>query len=206
MYFAADFCISQRALLQCPRSSACVGAKLSVQAGAGDRPRFRPATPATSLPVSPPKACRSGWDIPSSSTIGPGPAAISAPRRPPSRSRMATRLSCSARRRPSIMREAQRVRPAPRYRSDRGLWYCALCGDSPPFISGQTIPEFIAYAKANPGKINMASAGTGSTAHIVGELFKMMTGIDMVHVPYRSSFLADLISGQVQVLLRRSLL
>jgi tripartite-type tricarboxylate transporter receptor subunit TctC len=63
----------------------------------------------------------------------------------------------------------------------------------------KTIPEFIAYAKANPGKINMASAGTGSTAHIVGELFKMMTGIDMVHVPYRSSFLADLISGQVQV-------
>jgi tripartite-type tricarboxylate transporter receptor subunit TctC len=62
----------------------------------------------------------------------------------------------------------------------------------------KTIPEFIAYAKANPGKINMASAGTGSTAHIVGELFKMMTGIDMVHVPYRSSFMADLISGQVQ--------
>jgi tripartite-type tricarboxylate transporter receptor subunit TctC len=64
-----------------------------------------------------------------------------------------------------------------------------------------TVPEFIAYAKANPGKVNMASAGTGSGPHVAGELFKMMAGINMLHVPYRGSApaLTDLIGGQVQV-------
>jgi tripartite-type tricarboxylate transporter receptor subunit TctC len=71
-----------------------------------------------------------------------------------------------------------------------------------PSVSAKTVPEFIAYAKANPGKINMASAGNGSPQHVGGELFKMMAGVDMVHVPYRGEALAlpDLISGQVQVL------
>ena len=68
-----------------------------------------------------------------------------------------------------------------------------------PSFPAKTVPEFIAYAKADPGKINMASAGNASAGHIVGELFKMMAGVDMVHVPYRSSFLPDLISGQVEV-------
>jgi len=70
-----------------------------------------------------------------------------------------------------------------------------------PAVSTKTIVEFIAHAKANPGKVNMASAGTGSTQHVAGELFKMMTGVDMVHVPYRGGgpALADLIAGQVQV-------
>jgi tripartite-type tricarboxylate transporter receptor subunit TctC len=68
-----------------------------------------------------------------------------------------------------------------------------------PSIPAKTVPEFIAYAKANPGKINMASSGTGSLTHMSGELFKAMAGIDMVHLPYRSSFLPDLFSGQVQV-------
>ena len=65
----------------------------------------------------------------------------------------------------------------------------------------KTVPEFIAYAKANPGKINMASAGIGSAGHVSGELFKMMTGIEMTHVPYRGGApaLNDLIGGQVQV-------
>ena len=54
-----------------------------------------------------------------------------------------------------------------------------------PSVPAKTVPEFIAYAKANPGKINMASAGNGTAAHVSGELFKMMTGVDMVHVPYR---------------------
>ena len=65
----------------------------------------------------------------------------------------------------------------------------------------RTVPEFIAYAKANPGKINMASAGNGTSAHVAGELFKMMAGIDMVHVPYKgsASALTDLLGGQVQV-------
>ena len=71
-----------------------------------------------------------------------------------------------------------------------------------PSVPAKTVPEFIAYAKANPGKINMASAGNGSPQHVGGELFKMMAGVDMVHVPYRGEALAlpDLISGQVQVL------
>ena len=71
-----------------------------------------------------------------------------------------------------------------------------------PSVPVKTIPEFIAYAKANPGKLNMASSGNGSTIHMSGELFKMMTGINMVHVPYRGGALAltDLIAGQVQVM------
>jgi tripartite-type tricarboxylate transporter receptor subunit TctC len=66
----------------------------------------------------------------------------------------------------------------------------------------KTVPEFIAYAKANPGKINMASAGNGTPAHVSGELFKMMTGVDMSHVPYRGTgpALADLLGGQVQAM------
>lgn len=70
-------------------------------------------------------------------------------------------------------------------------------------VPARTVPEFIAYAKLNPGKINFASPGNGTTAHIGGELFKMMAGVDMVHVPYRGTALAltDLIGGQVQVML-----
>jgi tripartite-type tricarboxylate transporter receptor subunit TctC len=70
-----------------------------------------------------------------------------------------------------------------------------------PSFPAKTIPEFIAYAKANPGKINMASAGNGGPTHVSGELFKMMAGIDMVHVPYRGGgpALTDLLGGQVQV-------
>jgi tripartite-type tricarboxylate transporter receptor subunit TctC len=69
-------------------------------------------------------------------------------------------------------------------------------------IPAKTVPEFIAYAKANPGKINMASTGNGATPHVTGELFKMMAGVDMVHVPYRGAApaITDLLSGQVQVL------
>jgi tripartite-type tricarboxylate transporter receptor subunit TctC len=71
-----------------------------------------------------------------------------------------------------------------------------------PSCPAKTVPEFIAYAKTNPGKINMASAGIGSPTHLSGELFKMMTGINMLHVPYRGSpaALTDLLSGQVQVM------
>src|SRR6516162_6015754 len=63
-----------------------------------------------------------------------------------------------------------------------------------PSLPAKTGPEFVAYAKANPGKINMASSGTGSASHVTGELFKMMAGVDMVHVPYRSNYLPDLLS------------
>jgi tripartite-type tricarboxylate transporter receptor subunit TctC len=70
-----------------------------------------------------------------------------------------------------------------------------------PSVPAKTVPEFIAYAKANPGKINMASGGTGTGTHIAGELFKMMAGVDMVHVPYRGGgpALTDLLGGQMQV-------
>ena len=73
-----------------------------------------------------------------------------------------------------------------------------------PSFPARTVPEFIAYARANPGKINMASAGSGSSPRLAGELFKLMTGIDMVHVPYRGGApaMSDLIArpgaGDVQ--------
>ncbi len=71
-----------------------------------------------------------------------------------------------------------------------------------PSLPIKTVPELIAYAKANPGKLNMASSGNGSTIHMSGELFKMLTGINMVHVPYRGGApaLTDLMGGQVQVM------
>ena len=71
-----------------------------------------------------------------------------------------------------------------------------------PTVPAKTVPEFIAYAKTSPGKINYASAGTGTSTHLTGELFKMMAGVDMVHVPYRGAGPAfnDLLAGQVQVM------
>ena len=71
-----------------------------------------------------------------------------------------------------------------------------------PSVPAKTVPEFIAYAKANPGKINMASGGIGTAPHVSGELFKMMAGVNMIHVPYRGAApaLTDLIGGQVQVM------
>ena len=70
-----------------------------------------------------------------------------------------------------------------------------------PSVPAKTVPEFIAYAKANPGKINMASSGVGTSIHMSGELFRLMAGVDMQHVPYRGSapMLTDLLAGQVQV-------
>ena len=71
-----------------------------------------------------------------------------------------------------------------------------------PSLSVKSVPEFIAYARANPGTINMASGGNGTSQHLSGELFKMMTGLDIVHVPYRGAApaLTDLIGGQVQAM------
>jgi tripartite-type tricarboxylate transporter receptor subunit TctC len=74
--------------------------------------------------------------------------------------------------------------------------------DLNPSVPVRTVPEFVAYAKANPGKLNMGSAGIGSSQHLAGELFKMMTGVNLVHVPYRGGAPAiiDLLGGQVQVM------
>ena len=68
-----------------------------------------------------------------------------------------------------------------------------------PSFPAKTVPEFIAYAKANPGKINMASAGNGTAPHVFGALFMIMTGVNLLHVPYRGPYFADLMAGQVQV-------
>ena len=82
------------------------------------------------------------------------------------------------------------------------LFRVSLVMEVNPSVPVKTVPEFIAYAKANPGKINMASAGIGSVQHIAGELFKFMTGVDLVHVPYRGSTpaLTAVLAGEVQVM------
>jgi tripartite-type tricarboxylate transporter receptor subunit TctC len=79
-----------------------------------------------------------------------------------------------------------------------GLVRLALVLVVHPSVPAQTLPEFLAYAKANPGKINYASVGSGAATNVAGELFKAMAGINLVNVPYRSNYLPDLIGGQVQ--------
>jgi tripartite-type tricarboxylate transporter receptor subunit TctC len=83
-----------------------------------------------------------------------------------------------------------------------GVFRVPLVMEVLPSFPAQSVPEFIAYAKANPGKINMASAGVGGPQHVAGELFKFMAGVDLVHVPYHGSTPAvtDLLAGQVQVM------
>jgi tripartite-type tricarboxylate transporter receptor subunit TctC len=83
-----------------------------------------------------------------------------------------------------------------------GLVRVPLVMEVNPAVPATSVSEFIAYAKANPGKLSMASGGNGTTLHVAGELFKMMTGVNMLHVPYRGggAALTDLISGQVQVM------
>ena len=103
------------------------------------------------------------------------------------------------------LRQAQ-LQFHPRHRAGRGHHAaCPYVMVVHPSVPAKTVPEFIAYAKANPGKINMASAGNGTTPHVAGELFKMMAGVDMVHVPYRGAApaLTDLLGGQVQVMFDR---
>jgi tripartite-type tricarboxylate transporter receptor subunit TctC len=95
--------------------------------------------------------------------------------------------------------------PSLNYDFIRDIAPVARIGEGPyimvlnPSVPAATVPEFIAYAKANPGRINMASTGNGSPTHIFGEMFKMMAGIDVLHVPYRGSFMPDLLGGQVQL-------
>jgi tripartite-type tricarboxylate transporter receptor subunit TctC len=80
-----------------------------------------------------------------------------------------------------------------------GITNTPLVMEVNPSVPAKTVPEFIAYAKAHPGKMTMASAGNGSPPHVAGELFKMMTGVDMLHVPYNGNPLPDLLAGQIQV-------
>jgi tripartite-type tricarboxylate transporter receptor subunit TctC len=79
-----------------------------------------------------------------------------------------------------------------------GLMRSASVIQVTPSLPVKTLAEFIAYAKANPGKLNFASAGNGSATHVAAELFKAMTGIDIVHIAYHSNYLPDLMAGQVQ--------
>jgi tripartite-type tricarboxylate transporter receptor subunit TctC len=83
-----------------------------------------------------------------------------------------------------------------------GVFRVPLVMEVPPSFPAETVPEFIAYAKANPGKINMASGGVGGPQHVAGELFKYMAGVNLVHVPYHGSTpaITDLLAGQVQVM------
>jgi len=96
------------------------------------------------------------------------------------------------------------IYPAADFNFTRDIEPIAFVGTTPfvlvvnPTFPAKTIPEFIAYAKANPGKVNVASPGVGTASHLFGELFKMMTGVDLVHIPYRENLNPDLISGQVQ--------
>jgi len=91
------------------------------------------------------------------------------------------------------------------YDFDRDIAPVASVGGIPlvmvvtPGLPGKTVPEFIAYVKANPGKVYMGSSGTGSTLHVAGALFAMMTGIELPHVPYKESIFPDLLGGQVQL-------
>jgi tripartite-type tricarboxylate transporter receptor subunit TctC len=81
------------------------------------------------------------------------------------------------------------------------IYNVAYAMEVSPSVPAKTVPEFIAYAKSNPGRISAASSGVGTGSHLTGELFKMMAGVDMVHVPYRGGALAlnDLLGSQVQV-------
>jgi tripartite-type tricarboxylate transporter receptor subunit TctC len=79
-----------------------------------------------------------------------------------------------------------------------GLVKLALVLVVNPSVPAQTLPEFIAYAKANPGKLNYASVGSGAATNVAGELFKAMAGVELINVPYKSSYLPDLLAGQVQ--------
>jgi len=95
--------------------------------------------------------------------------------------------------------------PSTTFNFVRDIAPVALIGNTPYLMMvnqsfpAKTVAEFIAYAKANPGKINMASPGIGTAPHLAGELFKMMTGVELVHVPYRDSYMTGLLGGQVQV-------
>ena len=81
-----------------------------------------------------------------------------------------------------------------------GLNRAPIAMEVHPSVPAATLGEFIAYARANPGKLNMGSQGIGSTAHVYGELFKFMAGVDMVHVPYHANPLPDFLAGRVQVM------
>ena len=112
--------------------------------------------------------------------------------------------NCGERDQRDALRQTQ-LQFHPRHRAGREHHpRAAIVMEVNPSVPAKTVPEFIAYAKANPGKINMASAGIGTSHHVAGELFKMMAGVDMVHVPYRGAApaLTDLLGGQVQVYVR----
>jgi tripartite-type tricarboxylate transporter receptor subunit TctC len=136
--------------------------------------------------------------------IRPGATGNIAPRRSCTRRPTATRFCWSIRRIRSTRRSSTIFRSisSATSRRSRASYRVALVMEVLPSFPAKTVPEFIAYAKANPGKINMASAGVGGPQHVAGELFKFMAGVDLVHVPYHGTTpaLTDLLGGQVQVM------
>jgi len=159
---------------------------------------FPAAARRTSSRGLPPNGCRSGWVSNSSSKTGPAPAAISAPRprfvsEPDGYTILVDVLT-------NVLNVSlyqhlnfDFVRDIAPVGTIANAPYVVLITNSLPVA---TVPEFIAYAKANPGKINYASGGIGTSSHIFGALLTMMAGIDMVHVPYRTNYMTDLIGGQ----------
>ena len=180
-----------------------VGANLSGAARAHDRRRRPQAARRTSSRGCWVNGCRSGSASNSSSRTGPALAAISRQRlvvRAPADGYTALIVNTSAAINATLYDKLN-------FNFLRDIAPVAAIIGVPgamvvhPSVPANTVPEFIAYAKANPGKVNMASAGTGSAPHVYGELFKMMAGVDMLHVPYRGGApaLTDLLGGQVQV-------
>ena len=164
------------------------GANLSDAAGAHRSFPFRREMRPTSSRVSSVKGCRTASGNHSSSTTGRAPAATLAPR--PSRNAPTDGYTLLLLSRPRPRNPAlydklnfnliRDIAPV------AGIGLAPYVHDGQSIVPAKTMPELIAYAKANPGKINMASSGVGSLSHMCGELFKTMAGIDMVHVPYRS--------------------
>ena len=164
---------------------------------------YPPAARPTSPRVSWDSGCPSGWASSSSSRTGPAPATISAPSR-----RCARRadgytlfLVNPANAINATLYEKLGFNFIRDIAPVAGVIRVPNVMEVNPSVPAKTVPEFIAYAKANPGKINLASSGIGTSIHMSGELFKMMTGVNMLHVPYRGSapMLTDLLGGQVQI-------
>ena len=198
-----NFCIWPRALPRCRRCRASLGRKPIRRGRCVGSSAFPPAAEGTSWRVSWHNGCRNGSASHSSSRTGQGPAPISPPRRSCAHHRTAIR--CSITSTPAAINATlynklnfnfiQDI--APIASITRSTYVMAVH----PSVPAKTVREFIAYAKANPGKINMASAGNGTPQHLSGELFKIMAGVNMIHVPYRGDApaLTDLLAGQVQI-------
>ena len=188
---------------RCRPSHASLGRKPIRRGRCASSSALPPAVRPTSSRASWVNGCRKGSANNSLSKTDLVLAATSAPKWWCGHPRMATRSSWWVRRTRSMPRSmisSVSISFAISRRSRASVANAIVMVVHPSFPA-KTVPEFIAYAKANPGKVTMASPGNGSSPHVSGELFKMMAGIDMIYVPYRGGgqVMTDLIAGQVQV-------